>query len=70
MKATGLPPWKYTTQIQGIKTDQLKKQQQTIKVSQIKERQRKNPQSKGKEKSSERVPNKIKAVHYQILTSE
>ena len=41
--------------MQGVKTDQFKKQRLARRISQTMGRQRNNPQMKGKEESSERM---------------
>ena len=59
LNLTGLLPYKYTPETQGVRTDQFKKQRLTRRVSKTMGRQRNNPQMKGKEEASERMLNEI-----------
>ena len=58
---TGILPQNFTPKIQGVRTEQLKKQRLTGRISQTMGRQRNNPQTKGKGEVSETMLNEEEA---------
>ena len=61
LNLTGILSQKFTPKIQGVRTEQLKKQRLTGRVSQTMGRQRSNPQMKGNGEVSETMLNEKQA---------
>ena len=70
LNLTAILSQKFTPKIQGVRTEQLKKQRLTGRVSQTMGRQRSNPQMKGTEEGSETMLNEKEASNYQIMSSK